>query len=278
MKHFRNATAAVFATLALAIVLGGKGTAQTGPIAPDAKGDLHVLAVGVSQYEKPGNDLQWADQDAIDHAEFWAGQQGRLFGKVHVRKLLNREATRARILEAMKEIEGRARKGETVIAPFSGHGTNPNYGEWRFCAADGFITASELRGWASRLAGKGVRVILIIDACFAGSVNFAIDGVVVLAASEAGETSLDGDTFELKGNGLFTRVLLEALGGKADANKDGIVTLQEAMDYVAREVKERARKLGKRRNKKPEDQQPRLFRTDSTPDSLPLVQLGAVSR
>lgn len=239
MFRFRNPTAAVLTVLALAFIQIEQVSAQTGAIV--TKGNLHLLAVGISQYEVPGNDLEWADQDAIDHAAFWASLQGQEFNRVFGRKpLLNRKATAENIRRAMMEILGQVQPGDTVVAPFSGHGAEPKDGEWRFCAADcssgGFITGTELRGWASRLVKKGVQVILIVDACFAGAIADPLEGVIILASSQANEGSADGDPLALKGNGVFTQVLLEALRGKADANSDGIITVQEVVDYLTRNV------------------------------------------
>ena len=160
MLRFRNATAATLALFALSFVTVESTSAQTGPIA--RKGDLHVLAVGISQHDQAGNDLFWADQDAIDHVEFWATQKGKLFGKVESQKLLNKQANRTAILRAMEETVKQAKAGDTVVAPFSGHGTDPKGGEWRFCAADcgkgGYISADEFREWAGKLTKNGVKV------------------------------------------------------------------------------------------------------------------------
>jgi hypothetical protein len=237
------------------------------------------MPVGVGQYQHPGQDLCWADQDAIDQAKFWRSQKGRLFDDVICQgPLLNREATRANILRNRKAIEERVRKGDTVVAPFFGHGLKLLSGEWHFCAADfahaggmitgGNLTASELRAWVSRLTQKGVRVLLIIGSCHSGAVNSNVDGAVVLAACQAEEAAWEANLFALKDNSLFNRVLLDALRGKADRNGDGMVTLDEVVDYLNRHLPELCRK-----NKCEKVQNPKVFRTAKTPGTLPLARV-----
>jgi len=46
------------------------------------------------------------------------------------------------------------------------------------------------------------------------------------------------------GHGLFTYYLVQGLRGAADANNDGIVSLQELYAYLEREVGQRSRAVG----------------------------------
>lgn len=60
-------------------------------------------------------------------------------------------------------------------------------------------------------------------------------GTVIFTSCEANEESLD-----MGSNGLFTKVLLECLNGKDNLKKDGWVRLIDIMDYVPKNVKQRA--------------------------------------
>lgn len=64
------------------------------------------------------------------------------------------------------------------------------------------------------------------------------EGWGIVSASRASEVSRESHQFG-GGHGVFTHCLLEGLQGKADAvgNKNGIVTLAEAFDFVAENVK-----------------------------------------
>src|SRR5262249_36868571 len=137
------------------------GPIQTGPDQPAAsQGTLYVLPVGVSKYERPGNDLFWADRDAVDHDKFWRSQEGKLFPRVVSNPLTNRQATVGNIRKSMNDFLVQSRSGDWVIAPWSAHGSRDRDGGYLFCAHDGTITKAELRDWLMALTQKGVRVIL----------------------------------------------------------------------------------------------------------------------
>jgi len=56
---------------------------------------------------------------------------------------------------------------------------------------------------------------------------------VIITASGANEISVEDD--DLK-HGVFTYYLLEGLKGKADFDRDGIITVDEAYTYVSSNV------------------------------------------
>jgi uncharacterized caspase-like protein len=46
------------------------------------------------------------------------------------------------------------------------------------------------------------------------------------------------------GHGIFTYYLVQGLAGAADANRDGIVSLQELYDYLEQQVTQKSRAVG----------------------------------
>ena len=61
------------------------------------------------------------------------------------------------------------------------------------------------------------------------------------------------DPFTVGDHSLFTATLLDALGGKADVEgyePDGLVTVDELVKYLEKEMQEQARKLGKDKKEK----------------------------
>ena len=66
-------------------------------------------------------------------------------------------------------------------------------------------------------------------------------GRIIITASRPNEKSLELDSLR---HGVFTHFLLEGLRGKADVNKDNIVHLREAYDYLEIKVSEMARNIG----------------------------------
>jgi hypothetical protein len=109
------------------------------------------------------------------------------------------------------------------------------------------------------------RVVLLLDTCYSGTAGgrtFARQqvrgrgvseqflerltrskGRVIMTASGANEVALELPEL---GHGIFTYFLLEGLGGKADRNGDGIVTVSELYEYVEEQVERKARETGGR--------------------------------
>jgi len=54
-----------------------------------------------------------------------------------------------------------------------------------------------------------------------------------MTASGANEVSVEKDDLR---HGVFTYFLLDGLEGKADTDRDGLITVDEAYDYVSKNV------------------------------------------
>jgi hypothetical protein len=208
--------------------------------------DLHYLAVGVSKVPAlpQQNQLRFAHKDALDLAKTWKAQAGGLYRKVFGESLTNEGATRSEILAALDRLAERAHKGDTVIVSLSGHGgLTPirRSAEWYFVTHDFDPARSDetklseavLRERLTKLTQRGVTVILVLDTCFSGAFYVGESGVVVFAACSGSQLSFEDGFLQ---NGLFTRAMIEALGGKADTNGDGVVTLAELEQYVTTRV------------------------------------------
>ncbi len=116
------------------------------------------------------------------------------------------------------------------------------------------LSMDEIKKIYERIKSK--RVISFIDSCYsgqAGSVtsrnillsdifheNLSGEGRIIITACKPNEKSLETD--ELK-HGIFTYYLAEGLKGKADLNKDGLVTIGELYDYVFDEVTKKAKEF-----------------------------------
>jgi uncharacterized caspase-like protein len=59
--------------------------------------------------------------------------------------------------------------------------------------------------------------------------------LIMLTASSAGETSQEAKEWG-GGHGVFTHYLVEGLQGAADENKNGLVDIREAYEYVRMKV------------------------------------------
>ena len=142
------------------------------------RGRLHALVIGIDDYPYVhAHPLRGCRNDA----ERTAGLLADGFG-FRVRRLLDQEATRAGILEAMSELLRRARRDDRVVLHFSGHGSRiqcpdgssvetllpHDSGRGRYPNRD--VTDQELYGWLLRLSAVTPYIALIFDSCHAGGI------------------------------------------------------------------------------------------------------------
>jgi WD40 repeat protein len=168
-------------------------------------GTLHILAVGINQYANPGYNLKYATADARAFAEEVERQQRKLgtYSQIEVTMLLDKEATKANLLDALKRLAGSpgtkplegapaalekikaAEPEDAVIIYYAGHGTAQ---EQRFyliphdIGYEGPRTELDEAGLKKILshsisdleieqAGEGIdagRMLIVIDACNSG--------------------------------------------------------------------------------------------------------------
>jgi metacaspase-1 len=134
-----------------------------------------ALCIGINDYPGTDSDLAGCVNDAKDWADIL---KARGFS---ARLLLNRQATGARMREAIKQLLADARSGDSVVIQFSGHGSfvpdqngdEPDGTDECLVPYDvrrnGPITDDELFEILSDRA-KGVKLIMVSDSCHSGSV------------------------------------------------------------------------------------------------------------
>lgn len=228
-------------------------------------GNLHVLTVGVSKYRDAtlNSGSKYAARDADAFAEVWKRNTGNLYQRVLITKLLDSEATRVRLRAALFELIEAASEKDTVVLFLAGHGMNatptePNRASYFFATqeTDRANLADSALPWTAlqtTLASvKANRVVLFLDACYAGNTLGAQQadtermaellgkrgGVLVFASSRGSEFSYE---LENKQHGAFTAALLEALAeGKADLDfgdgKDGVISVEELWTFLRQRV------------------------------------------
>src|SRR5262249_33507992 len=136
---------------------------------------LYVLAVGVSAY--PGKlKLEYAARAARDLAALWQARSGTLFRKVEVKLLTDDKATRAEVLGGLLWLRKQMTQRDVGIVSFSGHGVRDSDGSLYLAPVDidpDNVLASGVPGEQLKktLAGLPGRLLLLLDACHAGSVD-----------------------------------------------------------------------------------------------------------
>lgn len=232
-----------------------------------ARPNLYVLAVGVSEYQSY-SPLRFAHCDANEFAKALRGQKrGKVYVDVQVRKRVNNEATRAEIMGGLQWLTDNASWSDVAVIFLSGHALTDRQGTYYFLPHDfdpyNFLGTSvpqqELTACLAKVSA-GIRIVLV-DSCHAGAALNAnalgtaqsgqfrthvdIDGlanelrhttgVMVFASTTGTEDSFEDAKWQ---HGAFTKALLDGLAGRADYEKNGVITIDELVLYVSSRVKQ----------------------------------------
>ena len=200
--------------------------------------DLYVVAVGINRYAESSMNLQYATGDAQAIGELFHRRGVVLFRNVHVKEILDEQATQAGILKSLEEVASQVQPDDTLVVFLGGHGkmVGQRYyfipHEFRF-EADSFEDDIREQGLAADVLGEAIsqvsasKRLLILDTCASGGAlsisrqgrdpfafRGAIEklgtspGVFTIAASAAGEEAQE--IAEL-GHGVLTYALLAGL-------------------------------------------------------------------
>jgi hypothetical protein len=259
------------ATQAVRTIYREGGAATT--TAPVTTGQRWAVVIGIDQYKDPTiGSLRYATADAEAVFRFLTTRGGVKPG--NARLLLNNAATQRNIREALGTfLRQRALREDEVIIYYAGHGTTePDQSAeggvakylvpWDADPQDLFASAipmEEIDKVFGRLSAR--KILLVQDTCFSGGAGgrtflakgltvrstaltdrFLQDlsqkeGRMILTASDVNQVSQEDPAL---GHGIFTHYLLEAIGGAADLDGDGAITVREVHLYLQRKVHERS--------------------------------------
>ncbi len=102
---------------------------------PVPHGQMYVLTVGVSKLANAAWDLANPANDATALADLLRQDKAHLFGGVSAKTLTDAEATKANIIDALKDIAGRATPDDVVVIFLAGHGRTVD-GHYYFAPSD----------------------------------------------------------------------------------------------------------------------------------------------
>ena len=204
------------------------------PFCP-AQGGIYAVLVGISKYEKPGNNLSYCHRDAIEMYETL---------KAHTPSdrmilLTDAQAKHDNIVSYTKRLFQQAQPDDMVIFFFSGHG-NSNI----FMTYDKNLNFNTLKSIFKQTKAK--RKLIFANACSSGTLRQPSrqtssgnvnpgNNVLLFLSSRSNQDSFEDLSLR---SGIFTYYLLAGLKGKADLNKDGYITAKELFDFVNPKVTE----------------------------------------
>ena len=222
---------------------------------PQKQAVLHLIAVGINQYQNSSLNLNFAQPDAAGILKFFSSAPSTLFRTVNSTELFNNGATKAELLATLQGLKNTAPE-DVVIVYLAGHGESVGP-DWYFLPHDVVyperpeevrqkgISSQEIKDLVIQIGAK--KVLFLIDACKSGFALQAFsargvderqalaqlaraNGVHIVAAATKDQYA--SEVQEL-GHGVFTYTLLEGLRGQADGSpKDGIVTVRELLAFV----------------------------------------------
>ena len=236
---------------------------------------LHVLSVGVSDYRRAGLNLPYAANDAeAIHQLLKTTENKGLYQRINARKLINEQATAANIQRELSLMASQVKDSDVFILFMSGHGKSVD-AEYHFLPQElqftnmtelkqRSVSARKLVQWLQPI--KAQKKLLLLDTCNTGpgvirvasawqndgfsSIRNVLDdevaieqlrnsaGISVIGASTKNEVAIEGivDQRTKQGHGLFTYVVLEALRGSADTDRNAYVSVSELDAYIKRRV------------------------------------------
>jgi hypothetical protein len=222
---------------------------------------LYLLTIGIDAYGGGFPSLRYAGSDAQAMEQLLRGlapSKGAPAYEIHAENVIgsaNDPATRVRIHDAFTRL-AQAGPDDAVVISYAGHGYTDARGRFALVPSDAashdgqpdpktLITAGDLAEWLAPVdAGE---IAFIIDACHsAASVSsggfkpgpmgdpglgqLAYDkGIRILAASQPDQYAMELTSF---GHGLLTYALLQGAKGAADLDHNGVVRLDELLQYA----------------------------------------------
>lgn len=244
------------------------------PLAQTQQAQKYALVIGIKGYPhfEESKRLKFADNDAIQFADFIKTPEGGSFPVENIQLLTNEGADRTRINRAINWLASRTTNRDLVYVFFAGHGVLDSVGKAYLMPYDGdptepenlgFVAGEFLARFRDRINAK--HMIFFIDACHAGSgINTdssardsgdnitgafknlwaqAFQGresaMIGFFSATSNQKSWEDPTLQ---QGLFSYYLIEGLKGAADRNRDGKVLAAEAYRYLLDNVEERSHK------------------------------------
>lgn len=228
-----------------------------GPQPFELRPKLYVLSVGVSAYEDPELNLNYAAKDAEDVAALFATQAGPMYREVEVQLITDADATFRGVRNGLGWLRREMTDLDTAVIFVAGHGLNDNNGDLYFLTHEAdpdalFETAVEATQFTDTIQRLPGRVIYFMDTCHSGNLEFvrrgarvldlnghlqdlrAATGAVVFSSATGSQYALESPDW---GNGAFTLALLDGLRGAADFDGDGAVSINEIALYTTDMVK-----------------------------------------
>jgi hypothetical protein len=226
---------------------GANPPAPNPPASPDVK--IWAVIVGVAQYRHMPV-LRYTDDDAYQVFAFLKSPEGGALPEEQVRLLIDEDATRYNVLNAMRDIFLRADENDVVLFYFSGHGLEGSFLPFDYDGMNHKLLHEEVVEVVARSRAK--HKLVVADACHSGSLlamrtphvdatlakfyqafELSSGGLALLLSSKGEEYSLEDGGLR---SGVFSHYLIKGLKGGADFDGNQLITLGELFAFVQKRV------------------------------------------
>jgi len=219
------------------------------------EGRRFAILIGSSDFLSGSGlaNLRCPPNDVDDVFDLLTSHETGIFQRENVSKLINRP--HYEIARTINVICKRSSADDLILVYFSGHGKQDMVGKLYLSASDTTSEAVEATSLSMEFL-KSVfdisaarKIVVILDCCYGGAAGAAFtrssvddqlklfarsQGTYIISASTRVQTALEkeGDR-----NAIFTKNLLHGVKtGRADQNRDGMITIDELFNYVHRSV------------------------------------------
>ncbi len=215
------------------------------------KVNVWAVIIGVASYNHMPV-LRYTDDDAYRIYAFLKSPEGGALDDSRIRILIDEDATKKNIVDAMENTFGQAGPNDLVLLYFSGHGLKGSFLPFDFDGYNNKLFHEEVNDILRKSPARFK--LCIADACHSGSLlamrgsaelpsllsayyeNLAKaqPGTALIMSSKSDETSLESSGLR---QGVFSHFLIRGLKGEADGNGNDLVTIQELYDFVKANVR-----------------------------------------
>jgi hypothetical protein len=210
----------------------------------DSEVKIYAVIIGAAQYSYMPP-LRYTDDDAYQIYAFLKSPEGGALPDNQLTILIDEQATRQNIIDAMQTTFLRADENDVVMFYFSGHGLQGAFLPVDYDGQSNRLEHEEIKNILK--ASRAKHKLVLADACHSGSLltlktplqlalekyyeafKFARRGTALLMSSKGEEYSLEDGGLR---SGVFSYFLIRGLKGEANTNGDHIITIAELFNFV----------------------------------------------
>lgn len=214
----------------------------------------YIVIIAIADYKygtAQQGDLRYTKNDARKFYELITQKEGWNIPTKNIALLMDAQATKINILYALKTIFSKAKSDDRVIFYYTGHGLADYVIPYDAAQpkTDTYLSYDDIK--AMFRMSKAATKLAIIDACFANSIKTISpktqvskkanrensnqkEQVIIMASAQSYQTAREYGNLN---QGVFSYFLITGLEGRADKNKDRVITIGELHQFVFHNVK-----------------------------------------